>query len=460
LHNLSNTSRTLIFCGLTLLFFVAQRFWLIRANRVIERMGSPRWRRWCRALLVAVLAFIIFSFTDRLIFRVVYFRLHILSWTMAFSQLWLFFSSLAFLAVKAVHVLEWIWNQLPRVRVPVLAATASAGQLTPQQEQCLLPVPAASGATAPANAAVALTGLNDPPIDRQRRKLFQYMASLAACVPFGAGIYGFASERLSYTVQRVDLPVANLPPALDGLRIVQMSDIHIGDFMPPSEIRRAVAMANELRADLAVLTGDYLTASRDPLPECIAELGRLRAPLGVWGCNGNHEIYAGVEDEVETLFHRHGMRLLRQDSVRLQWRGANFNLIGVDNQSDFARFGGRRAMLVESEHLVRRDMPNILLSHNPNSFPRAAELGIEAVLSGHTHGGQIRIEIVDRSLSPARFITDFIAGHYQLPLPSGGRPELAGKNSSLYVNRGIGTIGIPARVGAKPEITLHTLRPA
>jgi hypothetical protein len=265
---------------------------------------------------------------------------------------------------------------------------------------------------------------------------------------------------LRYTVQRVDLPVANLPPALDGLRIVQLSDIHIGDFMPASEVRRAVTMANELGADLAVLTGDYVTGSQDPLRDCVAELGRLRAPLGVWGCNGNHEIYAAVEDRVETLFHRQGMRLLRQDSVRLQWRGANFNLIGVDHQSDFARFGGRQIMLVDSEHLVRRDMPNILLSHNPNAFPRAAELGIEAVLSGHTHGGQIQIEIVDQSWSPARIITSFVAGHYQLPLPSAGRAERQGKSSSLYVNRGLGTIGIPARVGAKPEITLHTLRPA
>jgi predicted MPP superfamily phosphohydrolase len=419
---MSDITRTLILLGLAVLFFLAQRFWLVRANQVIDRIGSPRWRRWWRGLLAAALVFIIFSFSDRLFFRIVYFRLNILSQAMAFSQLWLFFSSLAFLAVKAVHALEWLWTRLPQARVPA--------------------------------------GADDLPVDSERRKLFHYVASLAACVPFGAGIYGFASERLSYTVQRVDLPVANLPPALEGLRIVHMSDIHIGEFMPPSEIRRAVAMANDLGAELAVLTGDYVTTSRDPASECIAELAHLRAPLGVWGCNGNHEIYAYIEDEVEELFHRHGMCLLRQDNVRLQWRGANFNLIGVDYQREFGGFSGRRTLLVESEHLVRRDMPNILLSHNPNAFPRAAQLGIEAVLSGHTHGGQIQLEIVDHLLSPARFITNFIAGHYELPLSSPNRPELLGKKSSLYVNRGLGTIGIPARIGAKPEITLHTLRRA
>jgi hypothetical protein len=438
LYNLTDTAKTIILSGLIILFFMAQRFWLLRANRFIDRIGSPVWRRWWRGLVVAVLAFVIFSFADRLLFRIVYFRLHVLSWTMGFSQLWLVFSSLAYLAVKAVHAVEWIWSRLPRARVPMLA-TAGAGE---------------------SSTGIAVVEANDAPVDTERRKLFRYIASAAASVPFGAGIYGFANERLRYTVQRIDLPVANLPLALDGLRIVQLSDIHIGDFMPPKEVRRAVAMANELSPDLVVLTGDYVTASRDPLEQCIAELGRLRAPLGVWGCNGNHEIYSSVEDEVEALFRRNGMYLLREENVRLRWRGANFNLIGVDYQRDFTHFGGRQLSLADAELLVRRDMPNILLSHNPNTFPRAADLGIEAVLSGHTHGGQIQIEIVDHRWSPARFITNYIAGLYQLPMRVNGRPDLMGKSSSLYVNRGIGTIGIPARLGAKPEISLLTLRPS
>ena len=434
MYNLTETTKVVILFGLTILFSLAQRFWLVRANRIIDHVASARWRRWWRILVIAALAFVIFTFADRLIFRIVFFRLGILSWTMGFAQLWLVFSSLAFLAVKAVHVVEWIWSWLPRTSVPVLAA-AAAGES------------AATGA-----------GLNNVPLDPGRRKLFRYMASLAGCMPFAAGIYGFAGERLRYTVERVDFPVANLPHALSGLRIVQMSDIHIGNFMPASEVRRAVDMANELGADLAVLTGDYVTNSRDPLRECLAELSRLRAPLGVWGCNGNHEIYAGVEEEVEMLFPRMGMNLLRQESVRLSWRGASFNLIGVDYQSD--HFGGRHLGLVDSAHLVRRDIPNILLSHNPNVFPCAAAMGIEAVLSGHTHGGQIQIEIVDSRWSPARFISNFIAGRFQLPMDGKSRPELQGKNSSLYVNRGLGTIGIPARLGAKPEITLLTLRQA
>jgi len=110
---------------------------------------------------------------------------------------------------------------------------------------------------------------------------------------------------------------------------------------------------------------------------------------------------------------------------------------------------------------VRRDMPNILLSHNPNSFNRAAELGIELSLAGHTHGGQVQVEILDHRLSPARFITDYIAGLYARPMgvaAATGEAPIA--KSHLYVNRGLGTVGAPVRLGVPPEITLITLRKA
>src|SRR5947208_14977958 len=91
----------------------------------------------------------------------------------------------------------------------------------------------------------------------------------------------------------------SLHDALPILRIAQLSDIHIGDYMPPREIARAVDMANDLRPDISFVTGDFVSSEGDPLDACITELSRLRAPLGVWGCNGNHEIYAGAEDDAE-----------------------------------------------------------------------------------------------------------------------------------------------------------------
>ena len=146
------------------------------------------------------------------------------------------------------------------------------------------------------------------------------------------------------------------------------------------------------------------------------ELSRLRAPLGVWGCHGNHERWSGVEARGQALFARYGMHMLRQQCVELSWGGARFNVIGVDDQRERARPGEPSSMLRGIEGLVRPDIPNILLSHNPDTFPRAAALGIELSLAGHTHGGQIRFALGNRQWSPASLLTPFVAGLYRLPL--------------------------------------------
>jgi predicted MPP superfamily phosphohydrolase len=345
-----------------------------------------------------------------------------------FARLWLVASVFGFLAVESVGAIEWFTNVAARLR-----PGAVAGGFSPS-----------------------------------RRTFFQYAAVLAGSFPFLAATYGFAAGRLRYTVERVDVPIANLPPELDGLRIAQLSDIHIGDYMPPREIAHAVAMANDLHPDISFVTGDFVSSVGDPLDACITELSQLRAPLGVWGCNGNHEIYAGVEDEAERLFHEKGMRLLRAANAVIEHNGGRFNLLGVDYQRDHMVSGEHSSpeqMLREIEPLIRRDMPNILLSHNPNSFRRAADLGIELSLAGHTHGGQVKFEIVDHSVTPARLITPFVAGLYHLPMPTnghtpGGPATYGAQNAALYVNRGLGTFGFPVRLGVPPEITLLTLRRA
>jgi uncharacterized protein len=289
--------------------------------------------------------------------------------------------------------------------------------------------------------------------DATRRTMLRNAASLVGGAPFVVAIYGYAYERRQFAVEFVEVALTNLPTAFDGLRIVQLSDIHVGDFMPLDEIHRAVAMANGLEPHLAVITGDFLTSRGDPLPECIHELSRLRTPLGTWGCNGNHEIYAGAEDEAEALFTANGMRLLRSSAAQIEWNGSALNLIGIDYQHNIHMPDRAMPSLNGAEPLVRRDMPNILLSHNPNTFASAAAKGVELSLAGHTHGGQVNVEILHSALNPARFVTSFVAGLYRLPMCEKG-PQQA----YLYVNRGLGTLGFPARVGSKPEITLLTLR--
>ncbi|MGD1075292.1 MAG: metallophosphoesterase [Thermodesulfovibrionales bacterium] len=340
------------------------------------------------------------------------------------SRLWLLASSFGFLAVLSVEVLGWV-SRLGMYALPSVRRAS---------------------------------------FDPARRTFLRYAAVLAGGIPFMATAYGFASERLRYRIVNVEVPIANLPKRLEGLRIVQLSDIHIGDFMPRAEVRRAVEMANELNADLAVVTGDFISSAGDPLEDCISELSRLRVPLGIWGCNGNHEVYAEMEDLSHKLFNDHGMRLLRQQSAELQWQGGKINLMGVDYQGGRRLSGEQHRMLHGMESLIRKDIPNILLSHNPNSFYRAAELGIELSLAGHTHGGQVRIELVDRQWSPARFVTKFVAGIYHLPFGNNADTAEYGANppnstaAALYVNRGLGTFGMPVRLGVPPEITLLTLR--
>jgi predicted MPP superfamily phosphohydrolase len=310
-------------------------------------------------------------------------------------------------------------------------------------------------------------------IDHSRRHIVHAAGFLAGAIPFVSFAYGFVSERFRFETRQIDIPIANLPAGLDGMRITQLSDIHISSYMPVRQVRRAVDMANELGGDLTVVTGDFLTTRTDPLEDCIAELSRLRAPLGVWGCNGNHEIYAKAEAEAAALFHRFGMRLLRHENAELRWQGSAFNLIGVDYQAQRDAQGNHLPMLVGVEPLVRRDVPNILLSHNPNSFPRAAELGIELSLAGHTHGGQVKFEILDHRWNAAEFFTPYVAGLYRRPILGssslndaealGFRQATAPQShvsSAIYVNRGLGTIGAPIRLGVPPEITLITLRRA
>jgi hypothetical protein len=380
------------------------------------------------------------------------------SWLAPLLGLWILTALMGYIFVKLVHGAEWVWHCVQEIRAQRKKPIAGMRYILPLQRD------------------VAVAGpeqIENP----QRRFFFQNAARFAGAVPFVGALYGFAAERLHYQVERVEVPIPNLPLALDGLRIAQLSDIHIGVYMPARQVRRAVEMTNELGADLAVVTGDFITTARDPLNECVTELGNLRAPLGVWACLGNHEIYAQCEDEAALLLGKVGVRVLRQQNAQLIWNDAPFNLIGVDYQRSLGLNGRRLPMLAGVEPLVRRDVTNILLSHNPNAFERAPELGIELTLAGHTHGGQISVEILDRNISAARFMTNWIAGLYHRNVTRdswlasreiGEGPASSARitnheprsTSSLYVNRGIGTVGAPVRLGAPPEITLLTLRRA
>jgi predicted MPP superfamily phosphohydrolase len=241
-----------------------------------------------------------------------------------------------------------------------------------------------------------------------------------------------------------------LPKAFDGFRIAQISDIHIGPFMPVDHIRECVEMVNQLKPDLIALTGDFVTWEGSPMLTVVEALAGLQAPFGIFGCLGNHEMWASVENSITRLFAERGTRILRNEKAAIETAGERFNLIGVDYQS-MSHFGPRRNGLV-SEYLPGVDAlmapgaVNILLSHNPNTFDRAAQLGIDLSLAGHTHGGQVAMEYISPELSPARLITRYVRGWFKKG------------ESQLYVNRGIGTIFSPVRFDSPPEITVYELK--
>ena len=273
------------------------------------------------------------------------------------------------------------------------------------------------------------------------RRNFLRIARLAT---FGAPAavlgYGAFIERTSIHMREQTIAIPGLDPALNGVRLVQLTDIHLSPFLSVRELDRAIAMANETKAQVALVTGDLITGAGDPLDQCLEHLSRLRADAGIFGCLGNHEVYAGVEDHATERGAQVGIRFLRGEAQMLRFGNAALNLAGVDYQPQ------RRPYLRRAKRLVQPGAFNILLSHNPDVFPVAVRQGYGLTISGHTHGGQVRVEILGTDLNVARFFTPYVDGLYT-------------KDSSFaFVSRGIGTIVVPARLGSAPEVALLRLK--
>ena len=287
------------------------------------------------------------------------------------------------------------------------------------------------------------------PSSPARREFLENTASVIAAAPFVAGAYGLLWGRINLQVTRQPIVISKLPSAFHGFRIAQLSDIHIGPFMSEDEIRKYVEMANELKPDMVALTGDFVTWDGSTAPAVVKALSGLKAPFGVYGCLGNHDAWSDAEGLITDLFAKAGVRILRQEQHLITHGADGLNLMGIDfanSRGMSAGVGHLSSRNLEGvENLMAQDRVNILLSHNPETFDRAAQLGIDLSLAGHTHGGQLALEFISPELAPTRIVTPYVAGHFQ---KTGGQ---------LYVNRGIGTIAAPMRVGAPPEITVYEL---
>lgn len=273
-----------------------------------------------------------------------------------------------------------------------------------------------------------------------RRDWVKLSAASVATVGLGTLSYGFL-VRDRVEVSRVEVKIARLPDAFAGLTVAHLSDIHHGLYTSLEYIHRCIEIANSLQPDLVMLTGDFTFAGRRYIEPCAEALGTLRARAGVYASLGNHDYYAGAGLVAKAL-RGAGINLLLDAKDRLDARGDKLWVVGVDDlyygETDLAK-------LLRD---IGRDEPRIVLGHEPDWIEEIAARGQHAdlVLSGHTHGGQIRIPLLGAPQTPSGYGQRYTMG-------------LVRRNAmQIYTTRGIGTVVLPSRFDCPPEIVLYTLR--
>jgi len=264
------------------------------------------------------------------------------------------------------------------------------------------------------------------------RRLFPRLPGMAA-------VYGL-QLRAALTVSEADLPIARLPEAFDGTGIMLMTDLHAGPFLSPAALREVFDRLQQMQPDLLLLGGDLTTSLVSEIEGQRAQFSSLRAPLGVFAVLGNHDHYTGDPAAMRSFLEECGITVLHNRSVALERDGRRITLCGIDDlhcgEPDLDR----------ALHETPEGSTTILLSHNPDVFFEAARRGVSLVLSGHTHGGQIRIPGLPVLVRMSRYRLD--QGHYET---DGAR---------LVVSRGLGVTGMPLRIACSPEAVFIRLRSA
>ena len=422
----------------TILLLASQVYWAVRAYDLIGRLFQARVGWFVTATLLSVYV-VMFVYTSDRLFSPHNFGpqpnptgLGFADASLAAMQWWMLSSLLAFLLAFPIGLLK--------------ATLRAAVRVSRQRSQDRNQMPGGRRAASPLMPVTATrerpnrAPSNDWPRLPQRRHFLEHAAGATLAVPFVASAYAMLYGRLNLEITRKQIRLARLPKKFTGFRIAQLSDIHISAFMSEEQIRKFALIANSLHADMIALTGDFVTWDPSAEQAVVRALADLKAPLGVFGCLGNHEAWSRTKESITSLFARSGVRILRDAYARIGDSGEQLNLIGIE--PDY----GWSSHLVP-DGLVSPDHVNILLSHYPTVFEHAAQLRIDLMLAGHTHGGQVSLNFISPRLAPTLFDTPFIAGSYERD------------GSQLYVNRGIGTIGPPMRAGMTPEITVFELVP-
>lgn len=285
----------------------------------------------------------------------------------------------------------------------------------------------------------------EAPVSPERRQFLQHVGILGAGAPF---LLSLSSVKLTYDfrVEEREITLPHWPQALDGLRIAHLSDIHVGGAMNRDRLLRMAALTNDARPDLVVHTGDFLTHREGDFDAPLYEaLARINAPYGQWACLGNHDF-----DRPERLVQRldqAGVTTLRNALVTLSIQGHSLEVGGIDFQ--LGRFGVDAAGYARVAHSLgpRGPVPRLLLIHDPRAFAAVPGGCADLVFSGHTHGGQVGIQLGrDHALT--------VVGLCGVPDQGIFRRE----DMTLFITRCVGFYGYPMRLGIPPEIALLTLR--
>ena len=284
-----------------------------------------------------------------------------------------------------------------------------------------------------------------------RRRFVRTSALALAGVAANGVMLLAANDQDEFVIERRKIRLPNLPDALKGTTIVLLSDIHSSTFMPRERMERYAKAINGLKPDLIVMPGDFVNSKLKEVYPFGEAFSTLTAPLGVYGVTGNHDYYTRAIEHVVSEVEQAGITILKNENVTITKNGASLKLLGVDEESiwevrDYLKKDHSATGAVESLiHGVGEDETTILLCHKPYPFEEYAALGVDLMLSGHTHGGQIVIGRADAlNVSVASLASTYIAGTYK---------ARSNDTAQMYVSRGIGTAGIPLRVNCPPEIT-------
>ncbi len=301
-------------------------------------------------------------------------------------------------------------------------------------------------------------GFKDLSLSTTRSKWMSYGALALGAIPVLSLTYGMARNPYRYRLLSAKIPVKNLHPQLNGLKIVQISDIHSGSFLLREPVERSIEMINAEKPDIIFFTGDLVNSLASEMDPFIEMFSKVQAPLGVYSILGNHDYgdyhhWKNPQDKTanfESLKNTHqklGWNLLLNEHKQIKVNDAFFNVIGVENYSSNPRFQ-KYGDLHKATEGMQKDSFNVLLSHDPSHWSDQVLKDypeIHLTLSGHTHGFQFGVEIPGFKWSPIQYVYPQWAGLYEQA------------TQYLYVNRGLGYLGYPGRVGILPEITLLTL---